>query len=174
MAKQRLTITLASSTLDKIDQLIDKKEVRSRSHAIESILQQHLQPQISIAVILAGGKTTTSKNFKPLLEYQDKPLILHQLELLKNHSVKTVFLTTNREDPHLASLCQKSFPEISLTQVVENEPLGTAGALLNLKPKIEQAFFCLHADIFTTIDLTAMAQFHQAHGSVATLSLIHI
>lgn len=171
MAKQRLTITLADSTLNKIDQLIDKKQVRSRSHAIESILQQHLNPQVYTAVILAGGNSTKNKTYKPLLQYQGKPLILHQLELLESHGVERILLVGNQDDQDISPLINQHFPEITYSQVYEKKPLGTAGALLALKTKIKGSFFCLHADIFTTIDLSAMAAFHQEHGSVATIAV---
>ena len=55
MNRERLTITLADTILQKIDSIIDNQTIRNRSHAIESILSQFFLPRITKVVILAGG-----------------------------------------------------------------------------------------------------------------------
>lgn len=172
MLKQRLTITLANSTLEKIDQLIDKKEIRSRSHAIETILQQHLETHIETAVILAGGKTQNDNSTqKPLISYQGKPLIIHILEHLKNHRVKKVIFLCNSFPDQIRLIVDKSFPELELVVIEENKPLGTAGTIKNSKSYLPDVFFCLHSDIFTKIDLQQLANFHSQSQAIATIAV---
>lgn len=172
MLKQRLTITLANSTLEKIDQLIDKKEIRSRSHAIETILQQHLETHIETAVILAGGKTqNNSSTQKSLISYQGKPLIIHILEHLKSHQVKKVIFLCSSFAEQINLIIEKSFPELELVVIEEKKPLGTAGAIKNAQSHLPDVFFCLHSDIFTKIDLQQLANFHSQSQAIATIAV---
>ncbi len=171
MLKQRLTITLANSTLEKIDQLIDKKEIRSRSHAIETILQQHLETRVETAVILAGGKSENNQIQKPLISYLNKPLIVHTLEHLKEHNVKNIIFLCNKFHQEIKLVVKKNFPELKLISIEENEPLGTAGAIKNASSHLPDVFFCLHSDIFTKIDLQQLANFHSQNQAVATIAV---
>ena len=56
MRRSRITITLNTKLLNKIDALVDKKKIRNRSHAIEYIATQYTQSTVNKAVILAGGQ----------------------------------------------------------------------------------------------------------------------
>jgi len=170
VSKQRLTITLSTSTLNQVDQVIDKKKIRSRSHAIETILQDHFQPSIQTAVLLAGGKTD-SKGFKPLRLHKNVPLICHLLAHLESHQVNHVIILTNHQGSNLSNILEKKFPKMQIKVITESIPLGTAGAIRSIKNLIEDTFFCLHADIFTTINLQEMAVFHYTNQALATIAV---
>lgn len=170
MSKQRLTITLSTSTLNQVDQLIDKKKIRSRSHAIETILQDHFQPTIKTAVLLAGG-TLDSQEFKPLKVYKKSPLICHLLKHLESYQINQVIILTNQQGSELKSVLKDKFPNLKIKIVIEKKALGTAGAIKSIKQQINETFFCLHADIFTTINLQEMAAFHHAHQALATIAV---
>ena len=51
----------------------------------------------------------------------------------------------------------------------EQEPLGNAGALLKLRPRLHEPFFLLNADVLFDVDLHHFAAFHHEHGGLATL-----
>ena len=170
MSKQRLTITLSTSTIKHVDQLIDKKTIRSRSHAIESILQDYFQPSIQTAVLLAGGNSKSAE-FKPLKPYKQSPLINHLLAHLASYQIKKVIILTNKQGNNLETLLQKQFPKIKIKVVIEKNPLGTAGAIKSIAKLIQESFFCLHADIFTTINLHEMATFHHSNQALATIAV---
>jgi mannose-1-phosphate guanylyltransferase len=63
---------------------------------------------------------------------------------------------------------------MKLTYVIENQPLGTAGALKNVEEHISGPFFVLNGDVLTSLDLRAMRAFHEAKGGTATLHLIRV
>lgn len=178
MSKKRLTITLSASTLDKIDRLVDNKQIRSRSHAIESLLQKSLSPQIKTAVILAGLENKQDEP-RPLTKLNDRPLIFFTLELLAKHGIEQVLILTNDPDQQIEqTLNSKQYQPIlndlnlNINFIYEDQPLGTAGAIKHAQPQIgTNSFFCLHGDILTNIDLTLMAEFHQDHNSLATIAL---
>jgi NDP-sugar pyrophosphorylase family protein len=63
---------------------------------------------------------------------------------------------------------------LSIRYVIEETPLGTAGAIKNLEPFIHGPFFVLNGDILTNLDLNVMRAAHQRHGGVGTLHLIRV
>jgi NDP-sugar pyrophosphorylase family protein len=63
---------------------------------------------------------------------------------------------------------------MKITYVIEETPLGTAGALKNVQQHIIGPFFVLNGDVLTSLDLRAMLAAHQKHGGVASLHLIRV
>lgn len=171
--KTRLTITLTENTLQKIDMIIDKKNIRNRSHAIEHLIEKSLAPTISTAVILAGGSKNET-NLKPLAILDTKPLIFYTLDLLKKHGVTNIVIATNNQGKAIEKLLgDGSRYGLTITYHFEEEALGTAGAIKHLEkllPK-NQAFYVLAGDILTTIDLTELANFHTEHQGLVTMAV---
>lgn len=63
---------------------------------------------------------------------------------------------------------------LRLTYVIEEQPLGTAGAIKNVESYIEGPFFVFNGDIMTSLDLKAMIAYHNAKGGIGTLHLIRV
>jgi mannose-1-phosphate guanylyltransferase len=63
---------------------------------------------------------------------------------------------------------------MQLTYVVEDHPLGTAGALRNVADHLHGAFFVLNGDVLTSLDLRAMIAFHAATGGAGVLHSIRV
>ncbi len=63
---------------------------------------------------------------------------------------------------------------LRLRYVIEEIPLGTAGALKNVEQFIDGPFFVLNGDVLTSLDLRAMLAFHRAKGGIGTIHLIHV
>ncbi|PIR58701.1 MAG: hypothetical protein COU69_04285 [Candidatus Pacebacteria bacterium CG10_big_fil_rev_8_21_14_0_10_56_10] len=184
--KTRLTISLSNTTLRKVDQAIDGQQLRNRSHAIESLLERSLKPQISTAVILAGGPATApigdrgrstgpspASTPKPLTVLDDKPLIIYTLEHLKRHQVTKVIIATGATGHQLQDAVGGGERlGLSIEYEYEAEPLGTAGALRSLKKRLtDQPFFVLAGDVLTTIDLTELAEFHFQYRGLVTMAV---
>jgi len=56
MKRERLTITLNSGVLNKIDRRIDGYKIRNRSHAIEAILEEKAkEPHLNKRRLFLGG-----------------------------------------------------------------------------------------------------------------------
>lgn len=171
--KIRLTITLSANTLNKIDQLIDKKKIRSRSHAIETILQKQLTSNITTAVILAGNKSTKQKLIRPLILVKQKPLIFHTLELLHKYGVNKIYILAQHQIAKIKKTLSKHklAHQFKIIYIAEKQALGTAGAIKQLSEKINHPFFVLHGDILTDINLQDLAQFHDEHLATATIAV---
>ncbi len=172
MNKVRLTITLSEPTLLQIDQLIDKKQVRSRSHAIETILNQHLNPAITTAIILAGNKDP-KKPLGPLLEYENQPLIFYTLEHLLKFGITQVYILTNQAGKKIETTLKRHplAKKIKINYLYEKQALGTAGALNQLRGILDKPFLLIHGDVLTDIDLNDFANFHFANKSIVTIAV---
>ncbi len=64
--------------------------------------------------------------------------------------------------------------DMHVTYAIEATPLGTAGAIKNVEQHITGPFFVLNGDIFTSLDLRAMQQYHEEKGGIGTLHLIRV
>jgi mannose-1-phosphate guanylyltransferase len=61
-----------------------------------------------------------------------------------------------------------------ITYVIEDVPLGTAGAIKNVEQYITGPFFVLNGDVLTSLDLGAMLRMHQDVGGIGVLHLIRV
>src|SRR5579864_3362189 len=50
--------------------------------------------------------------------------------------------------------------DMKITYVIEETPLGTAGAIKNVAEHIKGRFFVLNGDVLTSLDLGAMQKYH--------------
>jgi len=129
------------------------------------------------AVILVGGEGTrlrpltcnTPKSMVPIL---NRPFLEHIIDCLKGHAIDDIILALC----YLPDNIQRYFGDgtkfgIKLTYVVEDSPLGTAGAVKNVTQRLDDTFFVFNGDIFTDLDLTAMLEFHRARGSKVSIAL---
>ena len=129
------------------------------------------------AVIMAGGKGTRLAAItkdeipKPMVPINGKPLLLWQVEELKSHGIHDVIMVIG----HLGSKIQEYFGDgsqfgVSITYIIEDTPLGTAGAFFYLKKYLtENPFLLVFGDVYFSIDIGRMEAFHREHASIATL-----
>lgn len=117
------------------------------------------------AVILAGGLGSRLKPFteiipKPLLPIGEKSVLEIQVNRLKMHGVKEVFLATNYKSEYIQNfLGDGSKLGVSIHISKEEKPLGTCGPLSLLKDKLLQPFLVMNGDILTTADFTKIYDF---------------
>lgn len=132
------------------------------------------------AVILVGGEGTrlrplTYDTPKPMVPLFGVPFLERMLVRLRNAGVTEAILASG----YLPRAIEEHFGDGSrvgmrVTYVVEESPLGTAGALRNVAGHIEGAFFVLNGDVLTSLDLRAMLAFHEAKGGAGVLHSIRV
>ena len=66
------------------------------------------------------------------------------------------------------------FGDVTLRYAVEDEPLGTAGAIRFAADGIDERFVVCNGDVLTDLDLGAMVRFHDERGAEATISLTQV
>ena len=133
------------------------------------------------ALILVGGFGTrlrplTFSKPKPLVEFINKPMLVHQIEALKEVGVDEVILAVNYQSEKMQDflniVSQKYQIKLSLSK--ENEPLGTAGPIglakeLLLKTEGDE-IFVFNSDITCKFPLKDMLEFHRKHGKEGTIA----
>ena len=126
-------------------------------------------------VIMAGGKGTriaaiNSEVPKPMIPILNKPILLHQIEGLKRQGYTNYILIVG----HLGHVIMDYFGDgskygVSIDYIVEEEPLGTAGALYYLKDKIDSDFLLLNGDVIFDVNIEKFLQVHRKNGCEATI-----
>jgi NDP-sugar pyrophosphorylase family protein len=169
--KARLTITLSPKLLKRIDQMIDGQTVRSRSHAIETLLRRSLVPRVRTAAILAGGEPK-GQTLPALASIDGQPL----LQLLCQHlSAAGIERFVILGGGHEAIIRQALDGKNNGTTVYVNEPepAGTAGALKLATPYLAEdpSFLVIHGDVLTDIDVGDFVAFHEREGTLATIAV---
>jgi NDP-sugar pyrophosphorylase family protein len=137
------------------------------------------------AVVLVGGEGTrlrplTFTTPKPLLPIANQPHLERQLSWLAAHGVDEAVLSLG----YLPDAFEAYFPEqrfvhprhgcVALRYAVEDEPLGTAGAIRFAATGIDERFVVCNGDVLTDLDLGAMVDFHDQRGAEVTISLTEV
>ncbi|KAH3684346.1 hypothetical protein WICPIJ_004692 [Wickerhamomyces pijperi] len=130
-------------------------------------------------LILVGGYGTrlrplTLTTPKPLVEFANRPMILHQIEALAKAGVTDIVLAVNYRPEVMVSTLKKYEAEygVSITFSVEKEPLGTAGPLKlaeEVLKKDDSPFFVLNSDVICDYPFEELVKFHEAHGGKGTI-----
>lgn len=126
-------------------------------------------------VIMAGGKGTriasvNSEVPKPMIPINGKPILEYQIETLKRQQYTDIILIIG----HMGNVISDYFGSgekwgVNIQYIVEEKPLGTAGALYFLKDTIKQDFLLLNGDIIFDVNINRFLSYHQKQNSIATI-----
>lgn len=130
------------------------------------------------AVILAGGfgkrlRPITENTPKPLIEICGKPILVRQIEWLRRHGVKDVILCIGfLKEKVIQYVGNGKKLGVHVGYVVEDEPLGTGGAILNAEHLLssDDHFLVLNGDVLT--DLNPQPLIDGLEGFVGALALV--
>jgi mannose-1-phosphate guanylyltransferase len=132
------------------------------------------------AIVLVGGKGTrlrplTYTTPKPMVPILGVPFLARTFEKLRDAGVRDVILPAGYMPQAIVDYFgDGSRTDLKLTYVIEDEPLGTAGALKNVESHIDGPFLVLNGDILTSLDLSAMIAEHERCGGIGLLHLINV
>ena len=125
------------------------------------------------AVILVGGEGTrlrpiTSRVPKPVAPVVERPFVAYILDNLARHGVeRAIFSTGFLAEAIEAVVGDGSRYGLEVDYAVEDEPLGTAGAIANCEDSLDDgSFFVFNGDVLSDVDLSALAASHVAKGSM--------
>ena len=129
------------------------------------------------ALIVAGGKGERLKPLtddmpKPMVKINGKPILEYLIELLRKNDVKDILITLC----HLPDFIKDYFGDgkrfgVNIKYFIENEPLGTVGALKKNSNFFDSAFIVMYGDNLTNIDLSHMIDFHRKNNGIGTVAL---
>tara|TARA_B100002052_G_C15875455_1_gene596740 strand:+ start:851 stop:2101 length:1251 start_codon:yes stop_codon:yes gene_type:complete len=129
-------------------------------------------------VIMAGGKGTRVSKIsdsipKPLIQVDGKSVLERQILLAKKYGIREIIICIG----YLGQKIKDYFGDGSDLDVVisyhqEAAPLGSAGALANLKNQLNEDFLLFYGDIIMEFNIQRMIDYHHGKNADSTL-LVH-
>lgn len=137
------------------------------------------------ALILVGGYGTrlrplTLSRPKPLVEFANKPMLLHQIGALVEAGVKRVILAVSYREEKMELELKEESEKLGVTLVFsyETEPLGTAGPLALAKDILlsfsNEPFIVLNSDVICDFPFKDLVAFHKNHGKEGTIVVTRV
>jgi mannose-1-phosphate guanylyltransferase len=130
------------------------------------------------AVILVGGEGTrlrpvTSRVPKPVAPVVERPFVAYILENLARHGVdRAIFSSGYLAEAIEAVIGDGAAYGLRVEYAVEDEPLGTAGAVANCESLLSDgSFYVFNGDVLSDVDLTALAATHADKRGMGTILL---
>ena len=125
---------------------------------------------------MAGGKGTRLRTLtndeipKPMVRLLGKPLLEWQIACLNRNGIDNIIMVIG----HLGEVIQNYFGDgckwdVTIRYVAEKEPLGTAGALPEMRSILEDEFILLFGDLLLDVNFDRMTAFHREKQALATL-----
>ncbi|KAJ8907560.1 hypothetical protein NDN08_007671 [Rhodosorus marinus] len=135
------------------------------------------------ALILVGGYGTrlrplTLSKPKPLVEFCNKAMIMHQIEALVAVGVTEVVLAVNYQ-PHVMEnfLAEEGAKlGVKITTSKEDEPMDTAGPIKLAEKHLNdgEPFFVLNSDVCADYPFKGMLEAHASRGAEATILITKV
>ena len=131
------------------------------------------------AVVLVGGQGTrlrplTLSSPKPMLPTAGVPFLEHLLSRIRQAGIRHVVLGTSyRAETFAEHFGDGSDFGLELEYVVEDEPLGTGGAIRNVYDRLRaDDVMVFNGDILSGVDLSGLLHTHRSAQADVTLHLV--
>lgn len=107
---------------------------------------------------------------KPMLNVGGKPILQTIVERLAEYGFVNIVMCVN----YKAEMIQDYFGDgslfgVSITYLIEEKRMGTAGALSLLLDKPEESFIVMNGDLLTSVNFENLLDYHAAQKAVATM-----
>lgn len=130
------------------------------------------------AIILVGGFGTRLQSIladvpKPMAPIDNKPFLAYLISFLKHQGITEVLLSVHYLREQIQTYFQSNYDGITIRYAVEEEPLGTGGAIAHALSEMQadEPIFVLNGDTFVKLDYTAMYQQHESSHALMTMAL---
>ena len=128
------------------------------------------------AVVLVGGLGTrlrplTDRTRKDMLPLVDRPLLAYTFEHLRRYGVDRAVLSCGFLPTQIEEFFGERWEGLSLAYRVEEQTLGTGGAVRFAAEGLEETFYAVNGDSLREAELGELARFHRATGAKATILL---
>ena len=106
-----------------------------------------------------------------MLPLVDRPLLAYTFEHLRRHGVVRATLSCGYLPTQIREYFGADADGLALEYRVEEEPLGTGGAIAFAARGIDGSFLALNGDSLRGADLSRLVEFHRERGAKATILL---
>lgn len=135
------------------------------------------------AVIIAGGWGTRLRPLtygcpKPIVPVVNRPLVIHQIELLKKYGIKEIILNLHYFSDQIRELFGDGGKfGVKLYYSIEEAPLGTAGAVKNAEQFFgapDELMVVFNGDVLTDLNISELIDQHKKNKADVTLTLTEV
>ncbi|MCX6777838.1 MAG: sugar phosphate nucleotidyltransferase [Candidatus Micrarchaeota archaeon] len=170
--KEKIAFSIDAKLLKKVDSMVDGVAIKSRSHALETLIRKGLGEEVRHALILAGGEIKKNKVSKSMIHIDDKPVLHRIIDWLKGFGITRITISVGYRREEIESYfgSGKGFG-VDIDYIREDEPLGTAGALYLARSRFHSTFVVAYSDGLCDFNLKDMVELHRKWHSVATIAL---
>lgn len=130
------------------------------------------------AIILAGGfgtrlQAVVKDKPKPMAPIAKRPFLFYLLSYLKKHHFSDIVLSVGYLKEQIEEYFGNNFLGLNIKYAIENEPLGTGGAIINSLKLIDESkpVVILNGDTFLEIDYQKLIANHQKNKANFTIAL---
>jgi D-glycero-alpha-D-manno-heptose 1-phosphate guanylyltransferase len=133
--------------------------------------------KIREAIVLAGGLGTRLRSEigefpKPLAPINGEPFLTHVFKYLQKNGINKVVLSVGYKWELIEEKYGNQWKDISIKYAVENERLGTGGAIkLAMKDVDSEDFYVLNGDTLFDVNLLTLETFHFKNKVQCSLAL---
>ena len=150
-------------------------EVLYYEHLFQHAVKKQSFKKLDIpVVIMAGGKGTRLDPFtkilpKPLIPIGDKTILEIIIDKFLPYGVSHFYLSVNYKASIIKAYLNELQPDYAITYLEEDRPLGTAGALFQLKDKIQQSVLVTNCDIVIDANYADLFEHHISANNDITI-----
>ncbi|HRE49985.1 MAG TPA: nucleotidyltransferase family protein [Flavitalea sp.] len=132
---------------------------------------------IKEAIILAGGLGTRLRSAVPdlpkcMAPVAGRPFIAYVIDYYRSQGITSFIFSLGYKHERIAEYISAAYPGLSHQCVIEEEPLGTGGAIRrSCETASGQNVMVLNGDTFFKVDIRSMSRFHQDKEADCTLAL---
>ena len=129
------------------------------------------------AIILAGGLGTRLRSAVPdlpkcMAPVAGKPFLYHVIQYLQEQGVDSFIFSLGYMHEIIEDWILKNYPLLNYQLSIEEEPLGTGGAIqLTLDKATQKNVLVLNGDTMFKINTTKLLSFHDQNNAGCTLAL---
>ncbi|MDS1369868.1 nucleotidyltransferase family protein [Aliarcobacter butzleri] len=126
-------------------------------------------------ILMVGGLGTrlrplTETTPKPMLKVGNKPILQTIVEKFAEYGYTNIIMCVN----YKSHMIQDYFGDgkefgVNIQYVLENQRMGTAGALSLLKEKPTEPFFVMNGDLLTNVNFEHLHNYHLSTNSIGTM-----
>lgn len=133
------------------------------------------ESKINKVVLMVGGLGTrlrplTENTPKPMLKVGNKPILQTIVEKFAEYGYINIVMCVN----YKSHIIQDYFGDgssfgVNIEYILEEQRMGTAGALSLLTKKPLEPFFVMNGDLLTNVNFEHLHDYHTSHNAMATM-----